>query len=145
MAITDSIVRLGASLIETIHTRLELASLEIEEEFGRYGSYFIWSLLGLFCGVVTILLLILLVLILFWDSHRELALFGLISTFGLATVGILLYLKTMIKNKPRLLAATLGELQNDLQALRPTNANPAQSTTANSSKNSEADQDSEGF
>ncbi len=145
MAITDSIARLGASLIETIHTRLELASVEIEEEFGRYGSYFIWSLLGLFCGVVTILLLILLVLILFWDSHRELALLALISLFGLATLAIVIYLKTMIKNKPRLLAATLDELQSDLQALRQTNGNPKQQSTSNSGKANESDTDNEGF
>lgn len=145
MAITDSIARLGASLIETIHTRLELASVEIEEEFGRYGSYFIWSLLGLFCGVVTILLLILLVLILFWDNHRELALLALISLFGLATLAIVIYLKTMIKNKPRLLAATLGELQSDLQTLRQTNGNPKQQSTSNSGKTNESDTDNEGF
>jgi uncharacterized membrane protein YqjE len=145
MAITDSIVRLGASLIETLHTRLELASVEIEEEFGRYGSYFLWSLLGLFCGVVTILLLIFLVLILFWDTHRELALFGLILIFGFATLGIMVYLKTTIKNKPRLLAATLNELQSDLQALRQTSANPRQQSTSNSRKTNDSEPDSEGF
>jgi uncharacterized membrane protein YqjE len=145
MAITDSIVRLGTSLIATLHTRLELASVEIEEEFGRYGSYFIWSLVGLFCGVVTILLLILLVLILCWDSHRELALFGLIAIFGLATLAIVFYLKTAFKNKPRLLAATLNELQSDLQTLRSTSANPTQNTTAKSGKSNETGQDSEGF
>lgn len=145
MAITDSIVRLGTSLIATLHTRLELASVEIEEEFGRYASYFIWSLVGLFCGVVTMLLLILLVLILFWDTHRELALFALISVFGIATLAIMVYIRTAIKNKPRLLAATLGELQNDLQTLRSTSANPKQNTTAKSGMSNETGQDSEGF
>lgn len=145
MAITDSIARLGASLIETIHTRLELASVEIEEEFGRYGSYFIWSLLGLFCGIVTILLLILLVLILFWDSHRELALLALISLFGLATLAIVIYLKTTIKNKPRLLAASLNELQNDLQALRRTSVDTPQNTTPRSDQANRNVEDSEGF
>ena len=58
MAITDSIARFGASLLETLRTRLELASVEIEEEFGRYASYVLLSIIGLFCGFVTLLLLI---------------------------------------------------------------------------------------
>ena len=137
MAITDSIVRLGTSLIATLHTRLELASVEIEEEFGRYASYFLLSLFALFCGIVSILLIILLVLILFWDSHRELALFGLIALFAIATLSIVLYLKSEFKNKPRLFAASHNELQSDIEALRQTSA--ASKATSN------AESDSEGF
>ena len=144
MAITDSIVRLGASLIETLHTRLELASVEIEEEFGRYARYFVLSLLGLFCCIVTILLIILLVLIVFWDTHRELALVGLIALFGIATLVIMFYLRTAIKNKPRLLAASLNELQNDLQTLRQSTDNANNSAQA-SAKTKDLERDSEGF
>ncbi|MFZ6800625.1 phage holin family protein [Undibacterium sp. Di24W] len=144
MAITDSIVRLGASLIETLHTRLELASVEIEEEFGRYASYFVLSLLGLFCCIVTILLIILLVLIVFWDTHRELALVGLIALFGIATLVIMFYLRNAIKNKPRLLAASLKELQNDLQILRQF-TDHANSPAQASAKNNSLERDNEGF
>lgn len=137
MAITDSIARLGASLIETLHTRLELASVEIEEEFGRYASYLLLALLGLFFGIVTVLLLILLVLIPFWDQHREIALISLIVVFAAASTGIFAYIKTALKNKPRLLAASLNELQSDIEALRQTSA--ASKSTSN------AESDSEGF
>lgn len=137
MAITDSIARLGASLIETLHTRLELASVEIEEEFGRYASYLLLALLGLFFGIVTVLLLILLVLILFWDQHREIALISLIIVFAAASTGIFAYIKTALKNKPRLLAASLNELQSDIEALR--------QTSAASKSASNAESDSEGF
>ncbi|MBC3873938.1 phage holin family protein [Undibacterium flavidum] len=141
MAITDSILRLGASLIESLHTRLELASVEIEEEVGRYASYLLLSLLGLFFGIVTVLLLILLVLIVFWDAHREFALISLIIIFAVASVGIFAYLKTALKNKPRLLAASLNELQNDSEALRQTSAasNPAHQPA------NKAESDNEGF
>lgn len=149
MAITDSIIRLGTSLIETLHTRLDLASVEIEEEFNRYAGYFVLSVLGLFCGIVTLLLIILLVLIVFWDSHREMALFGLIALFSIATLVIARYLKIAIKNKPRLLAASLNELQNDLQTLRRATDRPvdkaADSSTPTSARAQGPDQDSEGF
>jgi uncharacterized membrane protein YqjE len=151
MALTDSIARFGASLIESLHTRLELASLEIEEEFGRYANYFILSLIGLFCGIVTVLLLILLILIIFWDNHRELALSALITIFALASVGIFFYLKTAIKNKPRLLAASLGELQNDIAVLRQQSKTPDDSSDTSAPKNRGnrehrgSDVDNEGF
>lgn len=145
MAITDSIVRLGTSLIATLHTRLELASVEIEEEFGRYASYFLLSLFALFCGIVSILLIILLVLILFWDSHRELALFGLIALFAIATLSIVLYLKSEFKNKPRLFAASLNELENDLQTLRQSSANARQDSAQSPAKSNKSAEDSEGF
>ncbi len=151
MALTDSIARFGASLIESLHTRLELASLEIEEEFGRYANYFILCLVGLFCGIVTVLLLILLILIIFWDSHRELALGALITIFALASVGIFFYLNTAIKNKPRLLAASLGELQNDIAVLRQQSRTSDDSSDTSTPKNRgnrenrDSDVDNEGF
>lgn len=151
MALTDSIARFGASLIESLHTRLELASLEIEEEFGRYANYFILSLVGLFCGIVTVLLLILLILIIFWDNHRELALSALIAIFTFASVGIFFYLKTAIKNKPRLLAASLGELQNDIAVLRQQSKTSNNSSDTSAPKNRDnrenrgSDIDNEGF
>ncbi|MFZ6818111.1 phage holin family protein [Undibacterium sp. Ji22W] len=137
MAITDSIMRLGASLIDTLHTRLELASVEIEEEFGRFANYLLLSLLGLFFGIVTVLLLVLLVLVMFWDQHRELALISLIIVFAAASIAIFFYIKNAVKNKPRLLAASLNELQNDIEALR--------QTSAASQPADNADSDSEGF
>jgi uncharacterized membrane protein YqjE len=118
MAITDSIARFGTSLLETLRTRLELASVEIEEEFGRYANYVLLSIIGLFCGFVTLLLLILLVLILYWDTHRVVALLSLIALFASATVAILVSIKRALKNKPRLLAASLNELEIDIQSLR---------------------------
>ena len=145
MAITDSIARLGASLIETLHTRLELASVEIEEEFGRYASYLLLALLGLFFGIITILLMVLLVLVMFWDQHRELALVCLIVLFSCACLGIFAYLKTAIKNKPRLLAASLGELQSDIDALRQASATSTTSTTSSRASQANSESDSEGF
>lgn len=138
----DSIARLGASLIETLHTRLELASLEIEEEFGRYANYLLLSLFGVFFGIVAVLLLILLVLILFWDQHREVALISLMIVFACTSFGIFAYLKIALKNKPRLLAASLSELQNDMEALRQVSAASAPASCRHQGK--DAKQDGEG-
>lgn len=122
MAIVDSLARLAATLLETLHTRLELISVEVEEEMARYSSYLLWSVVALFCAGVAILLAILLIVVLFWDSHREAVLLTLIGGFS----GIALYLgwwlRVSMRNKPRLLAYTLDELKRDASTLRGTGA-----------------------
>lgn len=118
MAIADSLARLAGTLLGTLHTRLELISVEVEEEMARYSSYLLWIVVALFCAGVAILLAILLIVVLFWDSHREAVLLTLIATFA----GIALYigwrLREAMRNKPRLLGYTLEELRRDTSSLR---------------------------
>ncbi len=120
MAIIDSLARLAATVLETLHTRLELISVEVEEEMARYSSYLLWTVVALFCAGVAVLLAILLVVVLFWDSHREAVLLSLIGAF----TGIALYLgwwlRESMRNKPRLLAYSLAELKRDTATLRGT-------------------------
>ncbi|MBR7800937.1 phage holin family protein [Undibacterium fentianense] len=138
MAITDSIARFGASLLDSLHTRLELASIEVEEEFGRYANYLVLILAALFCGIVSLLLLILFVLILFWDTHRELALSCMLAVFSISTVAIIMYLRSAIRQKPRFLSASLKELRQDIASLR-------QSAGMARPNSNEGAEDNEGF
>ena len=118
MAIADSIARLAGTLLGTLHTRLELISVEVEEEMARYSSYLLWTVVALFCAGVAILLAILLIVVMFWDSHREAALLSLIGAFA----GIALFLgwrlRQAVRNKPRLFAYSLEELKRDTATLR---------------------------
>lgn len=120
MAIVESLARLAATVLETLHTRLELFSVEVEEEMARYSSYLLWIVVALFCAGIAILLAILLIVVLFWDTHREAVLLSLIGVFA----GIALYLgwwlRESMRNKPRLLAYSLEELKRDTAALRNT-------------------------
>ena len=49
MVTAESAARLAASLLAILHTRVELAATEIEEESLRYFSCLILSLAALFC------------------------------------------------------------------------------------------------
>lgn len=118
MTITASLAHFGATLIDTVHTRLELASLEIEDELARYLRYFIYSLVALFCLFVALLLAILLLVALYWDTHRELILTGLIGFFTCAATGIFFAVHASFKKKPPLLHATLSEFKSDIHCLR---------------------------
>ena len=70
MAIFESVGRLGSTLVDMVHTRLELAAVEMEEESQRMLGYLLLALLALFLFGIAFLLLALLVIVLFWDTHR---------------------------------------------------------------------------
>jgi uncharacterized membrane protein YqjE len=120
MAIVDSLARLAATLLETLHTRLELISVEVEEEMARYSSYLLWSVVAMFCAGVAVLLAILLIVVIFWDSHREGVLLGLIGVFAGLALYLGWWLRDSLRSKPRLLSYSLEELKRDTATLRST-------------------------
>lgn len=113
----DSIKRLSAHLITVVHTRIELAALDWEEEQVRLGVMLAWGLVALFCAGIGIILLTALIVVAFWDSHRLLVLGLLAALFLGAALAALLILSTKARNKPRLFAATLAELAKDREHL----------------------------
>lgn len=117
MAITDSIAHLASTIITSIHTRLELISVELEEELARFSTYLLWSLVALACAGIAVLLLILLVVAVFWDTHRFLVLGLLIGLFASTAIGLAYWLRNAIRQKPRLLAHSLAELRRDSDSL----------------------------
>ena len=119
MAILDSVSRFAGSIVAIVHTRLELAAVEVEEEFIRLFSYLLSALIALFCLGVAVLLAILLIVVVYWDTHRIPVLLGLISAFGLAGVLIGLAIGRDFRKKPRLLSSTLTELTKDIESLKP--------------------------
>lgn len=118
MAITESLARLTATLTGIIHTRLELVSVELEEELAHFSSMLLWSLTALFCAGIAVMLAILLLVALFWDSHRLAVLLGLLGVFSTAALTLGLWLRHTLLNKPRLLSHTLEELKKDAAALQ---------------------------
>ncbi|MFZ6771981.1 phage holin family protein [Undibacterium sp. SXout7W] len=118
MAITDSLGKLGATLASIAHTRLELASVELEEELHRFSSTLLWSLTALFFACMAIMLAVALVVVLFWDTYRIPVIAGLAGIFAVAAVIVSTKIRTTLQNKPRLLSSTLTELQKDGAALR---------------------------
>ena len=116
----DSLRRALATLIEIAHVRLELVGLEFEATVQHWLNLLLWSALALFSASLAILMLLLTVLIAFWDTHRLLAA-GLITGLLAATaLGSLLVVRRRIRTHPRLLATTIAELRRDAAALRDT-------------------------
>jgi uncharacterized membrane protein YqjE len=118
MAIADTARRLGGTLVAMLHTRLELASVELQEEAQRLLGYLVWALLSLFLFGVAIGMVALFVVVLFWESYRLEAIGGMALLFGAAAALIAVKLKASIAGKPRLMADTVAELRKDAMMLR---------------------------
>lgn len=113
----ESLTRLAASLVSTVHLRLDLLSADIEHARARVLSLLVLAVVAGFCLGVGTVLAMLLIAAAFWETHRILAL-GLLAGFFLAVGGVLL-LVAMHKSSTRssVFAASLAELAKDRQEL----------------------------
>lgn len=117
--ILDSLSRLAASMVAIAHTRLELLSNDLAEDRERLLFMLMVVLGALFSLGVGVVLLVILLVVAFWDSHRLVVLISLAGLFlaggGAACVWVMHEVKTM----PTLFAASLAELAKDRQSLGP--------------------------
>jgi uncharacterized membrane protein YqjE len=118
MAIVESVGRLGATLVDMVQTRLELAAVEVEEESQRYLGFLLLSLLALFLFGIAMLMVALLIVIVFWDSYRIPAAAGVAVLFLAAAAVVANKVKTGFDSKPRLLASTIAELKKDINYMK---------------------------
>lgn len=118
MAITESIGRIGATLVALVQTRLELMAVEVEEETLRLMNYLVLSLLALFLfGIATVMVAIFVVM-LFWDTYRLQAVVAMAVLFAGAGALIARKVKLAMASKPRLLADSIAELNKDLEFIK---------------------------
>lgn len=113
----ESLRTLSVSLVGIVHTRLELLSTDIAEEREHLITLLLLVQLALFFLGVGILLLALLIVVAFWESHRLLVLGGLTGLFLLASAGAAWLAVHKTRIRPRLFAASLAELSKDRQHL----------------------------
>lgn len=108
-----SLKTLTLTLVDVVQTRLELLSSDVAEERAHLTAILISALVALFCIGVGVVLLAVLIVVMFWESHRLLSL-GLLTAVFLAT-GVGLWGVAMHKwrNKPRLFDASISELAKD--------------------------------
>ncbi len=117
-----SIIKNFSSVASTLHailqTRLELLTVELQEEALRLISYFILAVMALICIAITFSLGIFLVIVLCWDSYRIIAICGLMVFFALAALLLCLGIRNSFRNKPKMLAHTRSEIEKDLMRLK---------------------------
>lgn len=114
-----SLSALSATLVAMLYTRLDLLSVDFEEERVHLTIQLILVLTTLFFIGIGVVLLALLLVVVYWETHRVLVLSSLAGSFlfaGLVAARFALY---KVRTKPKLFAASLSELHKDKQLLRP--------------------------
>lgn len=115
--ILASVKNLAATLIAIIHTRLALLSTDLEEGRERLIALLVMVFIALFCLCFGLVLLALLVVVIFWDTHRLLVLSGMTGLFLLAGVVLSVLAARALKAMPRMFEASLSELIKDHEQL----------------------------
>ena len=113
-----SLRRMLATLSELLQTRLELVSVEVEEQLQYALELMLRSVAAIFFATTALLLLALTVVIAFWDSHRLLAAVLVTVAFLVAALAAALGVRRRLRRRPKFMAATVAELGGDADALR---------------------------
>ena len=113
-----SIKHLAGTVLGAAQTRLEILATEIEEERVRLEQLLLVALTAAFCLAIGVMLVIALVVLYFWDTHRLLAV-GLLAAAFLAAGAVFgSILRARVKTRSKPFAITRGELAKDGAMLR---------------------------
>jgi uncharacterized membrane protein YqjE len=118
MSITAAVGRIAANVLDLARTRLELASIELQEGAQRLLGYLAWALAAAVLGLFTMALVVLFVLVLFWDTHRLLAIGAMAALFAIGCAIAVMKLRAGLAGRTPMLPATLAELRKDAAALK---------------------------
>ncbi len=112
-----SLAHFLATAVGIAQTRLELLTTELQEEMHRVAEIMLWATVALLAAGIGLFLLALVIIFVFWDTHRLLASIAVTSVFFLITAVAGLVLRSKVRGKPPLLDATLAELKKDRASL----------------------------
>lgn len=111
-----SVRGLLSTALGLLQNRLELLSVEVQEEKTRLVGLIIYSIAAVLLLGVGVIFLAVLVTVLLWDSNRLLAL-GVFSVLFLGAGGYcLVSARQLVKASSRLFAASIAELGKDRAA-----------------------------
>lgn len=108
---------LSANLLGIVQTRLELLSTDIAEERERIIMLLVLAVAALFSVGVGVVLLAILVVVVLWETHRLIALGGMVVFFLMVGAGIGRVAMNKLRSHPRSFEASITELAKDRQDL----------------------------
>jgi uncharacterized membrane protein YqjE len=115
--LAGSLARLARTALAVLRTRLEILATEIEEERIRFAGLALMVAGIAFCLQMAVLLFVIFMVVLLWDTHRLVTLGAFSAAFLVGGVGLFLWLRHKLRTRPRLFASTLGELGKDDERL----------------------------
>lgn len=113
----ESLRNLGKTFLAVLHTRLEIFASEIDEQGALLARIAMLAAVAALCLGLAVILVVLFVAVLFWDTNRLLAIGAMAAIFAAGGIIAYLMLRSAIAHRPKLLAATLAELRKDSSKL----------------------------
>jgi uncharacterized membrane protein YqjE len=115
----ESLKRMAGTLLAIFQTRLELFSLEMEEERLNIEQMLLYGSIALFFFGLAILLLTIFIVVLLWDSYRLPMLGSFTGLYFVAGLVAWDALRRVAREKSKLFSASLAALADDRDQLAP--------------------------
>ena len=109
---------LGDGLLATLQDRMELFSLEVQEEKFRLIQTFVWISAAVFTGMMALAFASLTLVYCFWSSARLAVLGGLTLFYAGALGWIIIAFRRYLARQPRPFSGTRQELAEDRACFR---------------------------
>lgn len=116
--IIDSIKSTIATILQILHTRVELFTTELEEEMHRVAAVLLWGGVALFAGGLFMMMVAITVIIAAGEEHRLLAAIVMTGVFLAVLLTAVFMLKSRMSQRTKLLSSSIEELKRDRDALR---------------------------
>ena len=97
-----SLAKLGASFVSIVHTRLELVTNELQQEVNRAAEVLVWTVVAILSAGIGLFLAALVVVFVFWDTHRLLASLSVTLAFFAISLVSLLVLRAKVRSRPQI-------------------------------------------
>ncbi len=118
MSLADSMTRVADSALGLLRSRLELASMDLEDELRSAIGILLAGAAATALATFALLFAAFAVVALYWDEHRIAALSCASVAFALSAILIGLLIRRFLAHKRPFLAATLEELERDRESVR---------------------------
>jgi uncharacterized membrane protein YqjE len=116
-----SVRRVADTCVSSIHNRVELFALELQEEKLRLVRLLLWTGAALFSAFLAITVITIAVVYMVPEEGRKIAISGFALLYAITAVVLAMKLRSEVRNAPPPLADTMAELKKDVQALRSRN------------------------
>jgi uncharacterized membrane protein YqjE len=117
-SIVASARRLGNPVLGLLRTRVELFTVELQEEKLRALDLLLWLTVAVALAVAAILAALGTLALFLWQRAGYAGLIGLTAGVSVAAVGVFLFLRRKIVSGSELFSATVGEFRKDMECLR---------------------------
>jgi len=119
LGVMDSIRTGLATTARLVRTRLDIISIELEEQREWLQSMVLLAVTGVFCVSIGLVIFTLFIVALFWESHPLAVLGGFSALYlGVGAWAVVTF-RSKMSARPKLFTTTSGELLKDEAQLNP--------------------------